>query len=62
MVLDFPILADYVVLLVAGGSFTLPTVMCNNLKNLPPLAPGMSCCMATPTFRRGQSSAKAIST
>lgn len=62
MVLDFPILADYAVLPVGRRLVYATHGHVHNLKNLPPLAPGMSCCMATPTFRRGQSSAKAIST
>lgn len=62
MVLDFPILADYAVLPVGRRLVYATHGHVHNLKTCRRWLRGMSCCMATPIFRRGQSSAKAIST
>lgn len=62
MVLDFPILADYAVLPVGRRLVYATHGHVHNLKICRRWLREISCCMATPTFRRGQSSAKAIST
>ena len=62
MVLEFPVLADYAVLPVGQRLIYATHGHIYHVKNLPPLALEMCCCMGTPMFRPGQSSGREIFT